>query len=106
MSGEYEDPQVAFEGDPSLAESKFTELLEVPLHLRGKEPGIAGDEFAQSLLGAAQASDAGGEVVVDLGEGALECAIRRSLERFDPCERTPASASVRILIRSMASWAV
>jgi hypothetical protein len=52
--------------------------------LGGKQPGAAGGELPQSPLGMAQASDAGGEAVVDLGEGTLECFVRCPLEGSDP----------------------
>ncbi len=63
VRGEDEDPQVAFQRDPSLAESELAEPLEVVVDLRRKQTGVAGGEFPQSPLGGAQASDTRGEVV-------------------------------------------
>jgi hypothetical protein len=87
VGGEHEDPQVAFQRDPSPAESELAQPLEVVVDLGGKQPSLAGGKFAQSPLGVAQASDAGGEVAVDVGQGALESLIRCRLKGSDPRER-------------------
>jgi hypothetical protein len=83
VGGEHEDPQVALHRDPSLAESELAQPLEVEVDLGGKQPGVAGGELPQPPLGVAQASDVGGEVVVDLGEAASEGFVRCRLEVED-----------------------
>lgn len=74
--------------------------------LGGKHLDLAGGELPEPSLGVPQLPDPGREVDVDLVEGSAGLLAGRRFEILDAGEGTPASARVRILIRSMACCAV
>jgi len=59
-------------------------VSEVSLDIGVKEAALAGYQLPQSPLGLAECSDVGGDVVVDLGDGAPECVLRCRLEVANP----------------------
>lgn len=102
---ERQDPQVANQVDPALAESDLVEPLDVPGDLGRKEPLPSRCEVPQEPLRVAKLADATGQ--------ASSCltAARNSSSGADRSSRTrargtPDCARVRILMTSMTSCAV
>jgi hypothetical protein len=74
--------------------------------LRGKHLDLPGSELPEPSPRLPQSMDPGREVGVDLMEGLPELIPGGRVETPDAGKGDPASARVRILIRSMACWAV